>query len=131
MKVTKDKHVTIARSLYGTTQEEDQATWSMKEIQDHIDIEGPFLSYRINRLLEKKSAQPTAQPQHITAPKTPQTVPNQPVPYPQTPPSQNFGKELANLTKLYTKDTKYSGEDDNFDYKLMIFHDLCEKAALP
>jgi hypothetical protein len=131
VKVTKDKHVTIARSLYGTTQEEDQATWSMKEIQDHIDIEGPFLSYRINRLLEKKSAQPTAQPQHITAPKTPQTVPNQPVPYPQTPPSQNFGKELANLTKLYTEDTKYSGEDDNFDYKLMIFHDLCEKAALP
>jgi len=56
VKVTKDKHVTIARSLYETTQEEDQTTWSMKEIQDHIDIEGPFLSYRINRLLEKKSA---------------------------------------------------------------------------
>ena len=40
-------------------------------------------------------------------------------------------KELANLTKLYTKDTKYSGEDDNFNYKLMIFHDLYKKAALP
>jgi hypothetical protein len=47
------------------------------------------------------------------------------------PPSQNFGKELANLAKLYTKNTKYSGEDDNFNYKLMIFQDLCEKATLP
>jgi hypothetical protein len=47
------------------------------------------------------------------------------------PQSQNFGKELTNLAKLYTEDTKYSGEDDNFDYKLMIFHDLYDKAALP
>ena len=51
--------------------------------------------------------------------------------YPQMPQSQNFGKELANLAKLYTKDTKYSGEDDNFDYKLMIFHNLYKKATLP
>jgi hypothetical protein len=46
------------------------------------------------------------------------------------PQSQNFGKELTNLAKLYTKDTKYSSEDNNFNYKLMIFHNLCEKAAL-
>jgi len=35
------------------------------------------------------------------------------------------------LTKIYTKSNKYSGKNDNFDYKLMIFYNLCEKAALP
>jgi len=123
----------------------------MKEIQDYIDIEGLFLLYRINRLLEKKLAQQVAQPQHVTAPQHPQTPLNQPVTHPQTQPaqpatqpqhvtapqhlqttpSQNFGKELTNLAKLYTKNTKYSGEDDNFDYKLMVFYDLCKKASLP
>ena len=51
--------------------------------------------------------------------------------HPQMLPSQNYGKELANLAKLYTENTKYSGDNDNFDYKLMIFYNLCEKAALP
>ena len=29
------------------------------------------------------------------------------------------------------EDNKYSGEDDNFDFKLIIFHDLCSKADMP
>jgi hypothetical protein len=39
-----------------------------------------------------------------------------------------FGKELANLVKLYTNKSKYSGENNNFDYKLTIFHNLCNRA---
>ena len=46
-------------------------------------------------------------------------------------PSQNYEKELTNLAKLYTKNIKYSGNNDNFDYKLMIFYNLYEKATLP
>ena len=37
---------------------------------------------------------------------------------------------MANLAKLYTNDAKYSGENDNFDYKLTIFMDLCGKANI-
>jgi hypothetical protein len=39
-----------------------------------------------------------------------------------------FSKELANLAKLYTEKSKYSGEDSNFDYKLTIFYNLCDRA---
>jgi hypothetical protein len=35
-------------------------------------------------------------------------------------------KELANLTKLYTNETKYSDENDSFSFKLTIFHDMCD-----
>ena len=44
---------------------------------------------------------------------------------------QGFGKELANLAKMYTEDNKYSGENDNFDFKLVIFHNLCNRANIP
>ena len=44
--------------------------------------------------------------------------------------SKNHGKEIANLIKLYTDEAKYSGEKDNFDYKLTIFLDLCRKANI-
>jgi hypothetical protein len=44
---------------------------------------------------------------------------------------QGFGKELTNLAKMYTEDNKYSGEDDNFDFKFTIFYDLCSRADVP
>jgi hypothetical protein len=37
-------------------------------------------------------------------------------------------KELANLTKLYTNEATYSGENDSFSFKLTIFHDMCNCA---
>jgi hypothetical protein len=64
--------------------------------------------------------------QPINTPKTPtQEFATSPAILPAT---LGFGKELANLAKLYTEESKYSEEDDNFDYKLMIFHDLCDRA---
>ena len=32
---------------------------------------------------------------------------------------------------MYTEDNKYSGEDDNFDFKLTIFYDLYSRANVP
>jgi len=29
------------------------------------------------------------------------------------------------------EDNKYSGEDNNFDFKLTIFYDLCSRADVP
>ena len=46
------------------------------------------------------------------------------------PVAKTYGKELANLTKLYIDESKYSGENDNFDFKLTIFTDLCQKADI-
>ena len=44
---------------------------------------------------------------------------------------KTYSKELANLAKLYTNKSKYSGENDNFNFKLTIFMDLCQKADIP
>ena len=34
------------------------------------------------------------------------------------------------MAKLYTDEVKYSGENDNFDFKLTIFTDLYQKADI-
>ena len=34
-----------------------------------------------------------------------------------------YSKELANLAKLYTDESKYSSKNNNFDFKLTIFTD--------
>ncbi len=39
----------------------------------------------------------------------------------------DFKKELANLTKLYTDETKYNDENDSFSFKLTIFPDMCDR----
>jgi hypothetical protein len=40
------------------------------------------------------------------------------------PIAKTYGKELANLAKLYINKAKYSCKNDNFDFKLTIFIDL-------
>ena len=40
------------------------------------------------------------------------------------PIAKTYSKELANLAKLYIDEAKYSGENNNFDFKLTIFIDL-------
>src|SRR6202021_1919224 len=44
---------------------------------------------------------------------------------------KEYNKELGSLVKYYTEESKYNGENDNFDFKLTIFYDLCTKAAIP
>jgi hypothetical protein len=46
------------------------------------------------------------------------------------PIAKTYNKELANLAKLYTNKAKYSGENNNFDFKLTIFTNLCQKANI-
>ena len=43
----------------------------------------------------------------------------------------NYGRDLVTLAKMYTEESKYSGEDNNFDYKLMIFNDLYDRVGIP
>src|SRR5712671_2548823 len=43
----------------------------------------------------------------------------------------SFGREIANLTKFYTDEVKYSGEQDNFDFKFEIFQNYCLRAGVP
>jgi len=43
----------------------------------------------------------------------------------------NYGRDLVTLAKIYIEESKYSGENDNFDCKLTIFNDLCDKVEIP
>ena len=45
-----NKQVTIARSLYDTLCEEDQREWTKEEILDHINTNGFFASFKLNRI---------------------------------------------------------------------------------
>ncbi len=46
-------------------------------------------------------------------------------------PGSGYGRELANLAKLYSDDAKYSGENDNFSFKLTMFNEMCDRADVP
>jgi hypothetical protein len=50
-----------------------------------------------------------------------------------TPTGSNlgFGRELANMTKMYTPEMKYGSEGDNFGLKLIIFTDIANRVDLP
>ena len=36
-----------------------------------------------------------------------------------------YGKEIANVAKIYTKKQKYSGINESLNYKLIIFYNIC------
>ena len=42
----------------------------------------------------------------------------------------NYGRDLATLVKMYMEESKYSKKDDNFDCKLTIFNDLCNRVNI-
>ena len=132
--------------------------WTEFEIKEHMAAGGEFDSGRIKYILNnsnKSHANPTAMNPAtpatptfgLTTPTTPAirhttnstaevTVPITPT-IPSHTPTQHstterdFGKELTNLAKIYTDESKYTGQDDNFDFKLVIFHDLCGRASVP
>ena len=41
----------------------------------------------------------------------------------------NYSRDLA--TKIYMEESKYSGENDNFNRKLTIFNNLCDRVNIP
>jgi hypothetical protein len=48
----------------------------------------------------------------------------------QTQSALNISKELTNLAKTYKDENKYTGQDNNFDFKLVIFHNLCGRVSV-
>ena len=43
----------------------------------------------------------------------------------------NYGRDLATLVKIYTEESKYSREDNNFNRKLTIFNNLYNRVSIP
>ena len=74
----------------------------------------------------------TAHPTDVTAHLTDVTAPptNVTAPPMNVTATVNYGRDLATLAKMYTEESKYSREDDNFDCKLTIFNDLCDRVGI-
>ena len=79
---------------------------------------------------------PTAElpsPINVIAPSTNVTTPpiNVTAPPIKVTAAINYSRDLATLVKIYMEESKYSGEDDNFNRKLTIFNDLCNRVSIP
>ena len=73
----------------------------------------------------------TAPPTNVTAPSTDVTAPPINVTAPiKVIAAVNYGRDLVTLVKIYTEESKYSGEDDNFNRKLIIFNDLYNRVSI-
>ena len=43
----------------------------------------------------------------------------------------NYSRDLVTLAKMYIKESKYSKEDNNFNYKLTIFNNFYNRVNIP
>ena len=124
--VQKHRNTTVPESLFSTIQEADPTDWTISEINEHMAAGGKFNSGRIEYILKNNTTDKDSTDTETT------TTGMEGQEQAQVDSiSQGLGKELANLAKMYMEDNKYSGENDNFDFKLIIFHDLCNRADIP
>ena len=74
----------------------------------------------------------TAPPTNATALSTNVTASpiNVAAPFTKVTATINYSRDLVTLVKMYIEESKYSGEDDNFDRKLTIFNDLCNRVDI-
>ena len=45
--------------------------------------------------------------------------------------SKGYGRELSIIIKIYTKESKYRGNRDSFDFKLTIFYNIYGCVNIP
>ena len=157
--VPKIPHSSYARALYKIVKEEEPLKWTDDEIQDFLGAKSEFKSTKRSYILLHGDTNPYDRLRAInnikppTTPSTPvdsQPIITQPEPlYTQPPPigtppppidttivphsitQPDNTRSLSNLAKWYTEENKYSGDSDNFEFKLNIFRDLCKRAGVP
>ncbi len=137
----KKSRLTIAKSLFNALQEEKPTHEMDTDSQEYLSTEGEFHLYRINYKLKKTPIalfsgivppfippiiKPTVSISNVSTNNFPHTLSNS-----HTQGIQGYGKELANLAKMYTDEAKYIGKNNSFTFKLTIFHDNCARADVP
>ena len=43
----------------------------------------------------------------------------------------SYGKEIANVAKIYIEEQKYGNINKSLNYKLTIFYDICNRVDIP
>jgi hypothetical protein len=118
--VQKEARKSIAEGLLGTIHEPTPSKWPTDD-QRPTDDTAPALppTAPIQAIQSSIQATPTSTPAQITQAMDQLTL------------QGSFGREITNLTKFYTDEVKYSGEQDNFDFKFEIFQNYCLRAGVP
>ena len=49
----------------------------------------------------------------------------------ETKATTNYSRDLVTLAKIYMEESKYSKEDNYFNYKLIIFNNLYNRVDVP
>ncbi|TQS35013.1 hypothetical protein Golomagni_04581 [Golovinomyces magnicellulatus] len=156
--VTKnEKRKTIAQALFECITEDGQHQWTDDEIIKAIDrIDGSFISSKLNNRLniiiatknssfstpgsksniEDDNSNPISQPYGKVSDidseiKTNKLRKNSTQSEFKPSRSVGFGKEIANLAKVYTDEQKYSDSSDSIDFKLRTFFDICNRTDIP
>lgn len=103
--------------------------------QPNTPLIGPFprqpqrttypTSYQFQTPLEPKLVTPA----ELTGPSLP--VHSAEITPGPTTSKDDYGRQIANMSKIYTEEMKYGSEGDNFGLKLVIFHDVSKRVALP
>ena len=98
----------------------------MAELPLPMDVTAPFTDVTAHPI------DVMAYPIDVTAPLIDITAPPMDVTAPpmNITATVNYGRDLATLAKMYTEESKYSRKDDNFNHKLTIFNDLCNKVSI-
>ncbi|KAI0994324.1 hypothetical protein K3495_g13858, partial [Podosphaera aphanis] len=153
------KRKTISQTLFDCLQEEEQHEWTDQNLDDilkeNYDLKSPKLARRLatRKGISTNIRQPTTEPLETLNKTHPVAVPSAPsnaspniplallennqqnnhssplIPTNRSP--TNFGKEIANMAKIYTEEQKYSGTNESLDFKLRIFYDICHRADVP
>ena len=114
----------MAKGLYNTAHEEEQAAWPQIELTRQIEAENFNSILACSAPIQASTISTFTSASFMTPnPQSSQHISIQP---PETPLTPGFSQKVVNLTKLYTEEQKYSGEDDNFEYKLNIFNNACK-----
>jgi hypothetical protein len=112
----------MLKALFATIHKEELVTWSRKEIEQVVKQSGFYNSGVIFYTIKRSGLAITnrtgflsdlaSDNNHYYALTT--------VTYITDP-----AKDIINLTRVYTTDQKYRGQNDNFDLKLTIFQNHC------
>ena len=123
----------------------------LKRIRDYLRENGVYIQKEARKSIAdgllRAIHEPTPSKWPTDDPAPDEPTPDEPTPDDLTPddtaPAQitqamdqltlqgSFGREITNLTRLYTDEVKYSGEQDNFDFKFEIFQNYCLRAGVP
>ena len=100
--------------------------------------------YIINRRLKSRLLTPLTLPTltpavlnnlPITKPPLPINVTAPPInvttPFIKVIAAINYSRDLVTLVKIYIEESKYTREDNNFNYKLTIFNNLYNRVSIP